>query len=190
MANDRNDVEMDAPQPTRDQPSIYDRLNDLERVTTSEARNGMLVVAALISAATFAAGINPPGGVWQEDDQKNTPPKHFSGKSVLATNSEVYYQVFYFLNAAAFSSANLVIGYLVHKFPYYVEIWGAMFCMSGTYGISTSAVSPHDFNDNIIWFAIAVPYILRITVEVWKKLHWLVAHGPVPLPGPGGFAAS
>lgn len=46
MANDRNDVEMDAPQPTRDQPSIYDRLNDLERVTTSEARSGMLVVAA------------------------------------------------------------------------------------------------------------------------------------------------
>ncbi|KAL3571766.1 hypothetical protein D5086_025670 [Populus alba] len=37
------------------------------RDTPSDARNVLLVVVALIAAVTFQAGVNPPGGVWQDN---------------------------------------------------------------------------------------------------------------------------
>ncbi|XP_040997853.1 uncharacterized protein LOC121243852 [Juglans microcarpa x Juglans regia] len=40
-----------------------------ERDSANDVRNALLVVLALIAAATFQAGLNPPGGVWQ--DTKN-----------------------------------------------------------------------------------------------------------------------
>uniref|UniRef100_A0A2N9IFJ2 PGG domain-containing protein n=1 Tax=Fagus sylvatica TaxID=28930 RepID=A0A2N9IFJ2_FAGSY len=39
----------------------------------SDVRNALLVVATLIAAVTFQAGVNPPGGVWQENDPPNCP---------------------------------------------------------------------------------------------------------------------
>lgn len=176
-----NNVEMAAVQPTgvSNQPTgvsnprsrYTDLMYDPERDTAKEVRNAMLVVAALISAATFAAGINPPGGVWQDDGIKNSTIKYHSGKSVFATNSLAAYKVFIFANAAAFSSANLVIGYLVFGFPYYLEIWGAMLCMSLTYGISVGAVTPPEDTSytKYQWFAFAFPYMLRAIAYLWKK---------------------
>lgn len=170
MAN--NNVEMAAVQPTgvSNSGSRYDDLEyNPERNKAKEVRNAMLVVAALISAATYAAGINPPGGVWQDDSYNSTSP-HSSGKSILGTNNPKAYKVFFFANAAAFSSANLVIAHLLNNFPYYLEIWGAMVCMSLTYGISIGAVSPpgDTFYGRLIWLAIAFPYILRAIAFLWK----------------------
>lgn len=110
-----------------------------------------------------------------QDNKNSTPgsPVQHSGKSVLGTNSPNAYIVFIFLNAAAFSSANVVIGYLGFGFPYYLEIWGAMICMSINYNLSVAAVIPpgDTFNQRFLLsaFAFAVPYVLRIIAYLWKK---------------------
>jgi hypothetical protein len=46
--------------------------------SASDVRNALLVVATLIAAVTFQAGVNPPGGVWQEKYPKSgeAPPPY------------------------------------------------------------------------------------------------------------------
>ncbi|KAK6920405.1 PGG domain [Dillenia turbinata] len=68
---------------------VYIRLNYFkygkERDSPSYVRSTLLVIAMLMAAATFQAGLNQPGGIWQDD--LNGPDaridSHISGKSVL-----------------------------------------------------------------------------------------------------------
>ncbi|KAJ0113254.1 hypothetical protein Patl1_00082 [Pistacia atlantica] len=43
------------------------------RDSPSDARNVILIVVTLIAAVTFQAGVNPPGGVWQDDKSGHVP---------------------------------------------------------------------------------------------------------------------
>ncbi|XP_048440073.1 uncharacterized protein LOC125477161 [Pyrus x bretschneideri] len=61
-----------------------------ERDSETDVRNVLLVVAALITAATFTAGLNPPGGVWQETDYgkaNTTSDDHLAGLWLKGTKS-------------------------------------------------------------------------------------------------------
>lgn len=144
-----------------------------ERDSATEVRSVLLVVAALIAAATFTAGLNPPGGVWQETNYgkaNTTSDDHLAGTSVWATSGHVF-TFFLFFNSAAFSSSTLVISYLVYKFPFYLEIWVALFSMSFTYGVSIVAITDQtNAKSSYIYLAIFLPYILRSLVEGYKKL--------------------
>ncbi|KAL6134263.1 hypothetical protein ACLB2K_066495 [Fragaria x ananassa] len=142
-----------------------------ERDSANDIRNALLVVCTLIAAATFAAGVNPPGGVWQ--DSYNS---HVAGKSVLASYSKYSFTMFLFSNSAAFSSSTMVIILLVCNFPFYLEIWIAMAGMTFTYGVSISSVSPTgNIKSRYIYIALALPYILRATVEVLKRTRKFIA---------------
>uniref|UniRef100_A0A803NCN3 PGG domain-containing protein n=1 Tax=Chenopodium quinoa TaxID=63459 RepID=A0A803NCN3_CHEQI len=43
-------------------------------------RNALMVVASLIATMAFQTGVNPPGGVWQEDDNENN---YKAGNSIM-----------------------------------------------------------------------------------------------------------
>ncbi|RVW12673.1 hypothetical protein CK203_116469 [Vitis vinifera] len=71
---------------------------DPSRDTPDSARNTLLVVGALIAAATFQAGINPPGGVWQDkktvDGVTTHPGKAILGSRRLRSDEEENAKVF------------------------------------------------------------------------------------------------
>lgn len=88
------DIEMTAQPSTESHISKRDIIEfKPERDSANDIRNALLVVAALIASATFAAGVNPPGGVWQDNENN-----HVAGKSVLASHSKDSFTMFLFSN--------------------------------------------------------------------------------------------
>ncbi|WCJ23043.1 Ankyrin repeat family protein [Euphorbia peplus] len=111
---------------------------DETRDNPSDARNILLIIVALIAAATFQAGVNPPGGVWQDSGNG-----HIAGRAIYASQPHAYY-IFLIANTLAFSTSMLVLVSLTYKFPFHLEIWIASVSMLVTYGSAIFAVTPRE----------------------------------------------
>lgn len=74
-----------------------------------------MVVAGLIATMAFQVGVNPPGGVWQEDKSKDEEGNQLAkplvaGESIYAYKYRDDYHKFYITNAVAFiASLNIVL---------------------------------------------------------------------------------
>ncbi|KAF5444881.1 hypothetical protein F2P56_033973 [Juglans regia] len=105
--------------------------------TASEVRNALLVVMALIAAATFQVGLHPPGGVWQ-DTTKDHGVNHEAGTAILGSYPHNC-RVFYFFNTIAFATSIYVILFLLFPFPFFPEVLIGLVSFSVAYGISTTS---------------------------------------------------
>uniref|UniRef100_A0A6N2NKL5 PGG domain-containing protein n=1 Tax=Salix viminalis TaxID=40686 RepID=A0A6N2NKL5_SALVM len=135
----------------------YDKSKDSPR----EARNVLLVVVALIAAATFQAGVNPPGGVWQEGDH--------AGRAIYASHKRAFY-VFLITNTLALSTCILVIVSLTYRFPFHFEILAASGLMMITYASAVFAVIPHEtVHARYVLIPALVPVLIRCLSYFFKK---------------------
>ncbi|KAK7340422.1 hypothetical protein VNO77_21124 [Canavalia gladiata] len=136
-----------------------------ERDTPSDTRNILLIVFTLVAAVTFQAGVNPPGGVWQE-----TSDGHIAGRAIFASEKPAYY-VFLIFNTMAFSNSILIIVSLTHKFPFHFEIWVASVSMFVTYGSAIFAISPGEsIRLRYVLITAAGPFVVRLVVLVFNLL--------------------
>ncbi|XP_060673327.1 uncharacterized protein LOC132803800 [Ziziphus jujuba] len=137
---------------------------DKNRDTPSDARNGLLIVVALITAVTFQARVNPPGGVWQDNENG-----HMAGRAIYASHKQSFY-VFLISNTLALSSAILVIISLTYRFPFHFENWVATISMIITYGSAIFAITPNESVKFLyILSAAGVPFLIRLVVEVFTR---------------------
>ncbi|XP_020193342.1 uncharacterized protein [Aegilops tauschii subsp. strangulata] len=73
-------------------------------------RKYLMLLATLVATATYAAGLSPPGGVWQESGRDGEGRSHEAGDPVLYHSAR--YLAFFYFNATAFA-ASLVVNLLL-----------------------------------------------------------------------------
>ncbi|OMO69646.1 hypothetical protein CCACVL1_19364 [Corchorus capsularis] len=138
---------------------------DEDRDSPGDVRNLLLVIATLIAAVTFQAGVNPPGGVWQD-----TNGTHVAGRAIYASEPGAFY-VFLISNTMALSASVLVIISLTYGFPFHLEIVVATVSMIVTYGSAIFAVTPSEFvRFRYVTAAAAVPFVVRCLIHIFNKL--------------------
>ncbi|XP_009625621.1 ankyrin repeat-containing protein At5g02620-like [Nicotiana tomentosiformis] len=147
----------------------------------SKKRETIMVVASLIATMAFQAGMNPPGGVWQENEKLDNRgiPSHKAGEAVMAYNHPKSYRYFLRANTIAFVSSLSTILLLISGLPFKRRLfmWGLMVIMwltvtttALTYGISIYIVTPKKDSEPL-------GQVIEIGVTVWCGLMALLLLG-------------
>ncbi|KAM3209408.1 hypothetical protein ACQJBY_063853 [Aegilops geniculata] len=86
-------------------------LRDADTKDLARRRNLLFILAILAATVTYQAGLNPPGGIWPDENSKSGKP----GNPILQDSHPERYNVFYYSNAVSFASSVAVIILLVNR---------------------------------------------------------------------------
>uniref|UniRef100_A0A5B7AUP8 Putative Ankyrin repeat-containing protein n=1 Tax=Davidia involucrata TaxID=16924 RepID=A0A5B7AUP8_DAVIN len=155
----------------------------VENEWLTEARGNLLMAATLIATVAFRAGINPPGGVWQEEDKEKS--NIIAGTSMLATQLAKGYSIFLVSNTITLMASLSIILLMINGIPLKnkFSLWlltmalcTALMSMAVTYFVSLGLLSPN-----------SSPY--TILIIIFSLLTWVVVWAIVLLLQGGRFLA-
>lgn len=143
----------------------------------NKKRDSLMIVATLIATFAFQAGLNPAGGVWQDDSAQNSASAsaplrpHRAGEAIMAHYHPKYYRNFVRANTVAFVSSLSTILLLISGLPFrrrgkffmwclMVIMWLTITSVALTYGISIMMVTPRRYRKTL-------SHVIEIAVTVW-----------------------
>lgn len=85
--------------------------------TEYKVRKQLLLLATLVFSNTYTVGLNPPGGVLEEDTASA-----FAGTPALLSKHAARYLVFYYCNTAALAASLVAIFLLLLKNPTWIQL--------------------------------------------------------------------
>lgn len=89
---------------------VSDGSSEEHKEWLKEMRGWLIVLATLAASVTYQAGLNPPGGFWQDNNG------HIAGNPVLRDGKFVRrYLTFYYFNATAFATSLVIIILLLNE---------------------------------------------------------------------------
>ncbi|MCE5166857.1 hypothetical protein HAX54_028152 [Datura stramonium] len=150
----------------------------------SKKRDAIMVVASLIATMAFQAGMNPPGGFWQANEEVNSQGKslqmpHKAGEAVMAYSHPKSYRYFIRVNTTAFVASLSTILLLISGLPFrkklftwalMVIMWLAVTSVALTYGISIYIVTPKKDREQL-------GQVIEVAVTVWCSIMALLFLG-------------
>ncbi|KAK9946228.1 hypothetical protein M0R45_011703 [Rubus argutus] len=116
----------------------------------SKRRDALMVVASLIATMAFQSGLNPPGGLWQDDSPEQG---HQAGQAVMASKYPTDYSWYLSYNTTGFIASLSIILLLITGLPFkrrffmwlLTAIMGvAITSMALTYCVSIFIFTPKD----------------------------------------------
>ncbi|KAK5817637.1 hypothetical protein PVK06_022564 [Gossypium arboreum] len=138
--------------------------------TPSEAHGSSLIIAVLVTTATFHVGLSPPGGTCQDSYFPNPNngtsggEAHIAGTSIMGTNSEVTFALFMVFNSMDFSMSLSMINILTSKFPLQFELQICLVALFFTYNTAMTCIAPSSIRDiTIIMKSVLSSIILTLT---------------------------
>ncbi|KAL2237130.1 UNVERIFIED_CONTAM: hypothetical protein Sindi_0904700 [Sesamum indicum] len=160
-------------------------------------RSALMVVASLIATMAFQVGVNPPSGVWQDNnaiDSQGNPVSdpHKAGFSVLAHNQPHVYTGFYTVNTTSFIASLSIILLLMSGLPIrrrffmwilMVITWLAITAIALTYTVSIMVLTPSEQENSVkkvvgfsvfVWLCLMalllIGHTIRLIVKLVRKL--------------------
>ncbi|CAN6214232.1 unnamed protein product [Urochloa humidicola] len=98
-------------------PAVADDPGKKREKWLKEMRGWLMVLAVLAASVTYQAGLNPPGGFWQQDDAQG----NVAGTPVLQSKFPKRYTVFFYFNSTAFVTSVVIIVLLMNETFYHSE---------------------------------------------------------------------
>ncbi|KAK6782303.1 hypothetical protein RDI58_020099 [Solanum bulbocastanum] len=159
--------------------------HDISGDWLSRKRDAIMVVASLIATMAFQAGMNPPGGVWQDNKEvlnsqvNSLQIPHKAGEAVMAYSHPKSYRYFIRVNTTAFVASLSTILLLISGLPFrkkffmwalMVIMWLTITSIALTYGISIYIVTPKKDREQL-------GQVIEVAVTVWSSVMTLLLLG-------------
>jgi uncharacterized membrane protein YsdA (DUF1294 family) len=129
---------------------------------TDKARSLVLLLATLAATITYQAGLDPPGGVWEDNSGGHT-----AGDPILLTTNPRRYKAFFYCNSVSLVASLVAIVLAQKKFLFKHHVLEAvmildLFGLIGAY----AAGSCRDVNTSIHAMALAGAVLVYVVIHV------------------------